>query len=79
MNIQQQSHIPVQLANAWFAKGKLAQASSFYQQAIKIDVTCSAAHFGLGRIALYTGQPAAALGHFEQALQLDPDNYRLQI
>jgi len=79
MNIQKQTHIPVQLANAWFAKGKLAQAASFYQQAIQIDANCSVAYFGLGRIALYMGQSVSALGHFEQALQLDPDNYRLQI
>lgn len=79
MTIQKQTTMHIQLANAWFAKGKLAQAASFYQQAIKSDANCSAAYFGLGRIALYAGQLVTALEHFEQALQLEPDNYRLQI
>lgn len=79
MNTQPQSNIHVQLANAWFAKGKLQQASTGYTRAIAADANCSAAYFGLGRIALYIGEPADALVHFTEALRLDPDNYRLQI
>jgi len=79
MDIQKQTHMHIQLANAWFAKGKLGQAANAYQQAIKIDTNCTAAYFGIGRIALYMGQLADALENFEHARQLDPDNYRLQI
>lgn len=69
----------IQLANAWFARGQFPRAEQSFQRAIQADPHSHAAHFGLARIRLYTGDAEAALVHMQGALDAAPDNTKYQV
>ncbi|MBA4190347.1 MAG: hypothetical protein C0467_20360 [Planctomycetaceae bacterium] len=60
------------LGNAYRSAGRLAEARSSYEQALKLDPNYADAHAFLGQTLRLQGQPADALEHIGQAIRIDP-------
>ncbi len=54
--------------------GRLAAAKDFFNRAVKLNSRTVLAHFGLGKADQLGGNPAGAIGHFQAALKVDPQN-----
>jgi protein O-mannosyl-transferase len=56
------------------ASGRVSEAQSQYQEALRLRPDYAEAHVNLGNAFLYGGQVQEAIGHYEQALRLKPDS-----
>lgn len=61
-------------AETFFAEGKLVQAITSYQQAIKSSPQDAALYVAIARVQVLAGQPAEAQANAENALLLSPEN-----
>ena len=61
------------LATAHLESGNLAEAERAFKWCLATDAEYAPAHNGLGLIAARKPDLAAAQGHFEKAVQLDPE------
>ena len=61
------------LAGAYRALNRVAEARASYQRAMQLDPTYAAAHYNLGLLLQGAGELAAAQQHFEQATRLQPN------
>ncbi|MCC6206967.1 MAG: tetratricopeptide repeat protein, partial [Gammaproteobacteria bacterium] len=61
------------LGNAYFAQGRLDEATACYLRAIALDPALVAAHFNLGLTHFRQGRPDAAATSYLTALKLKPD------
>lgn len=55
--------------------GKIDSAYNYYQAAVKIDDYCIISHARLGAILMKQNKLGEAAGHFEKALEYDPDQF----
>jgi len=62
------------LADAYFRIGAYPEAGEAWRRLATIDPGSPAAEIGLGRLALATGDAAAAIARFETALAASPDS-----
>ena len=62
----------VQLGNMYFDAGRFAEASSWYEDALKIDPRNPDVSTDLGITYYYTNQPDRALQQFDRSLAIDP-------
>jgi predicted aspartyl protease len=62
-----------------YRKGNLDQASSLYQQALRMDPKTARAHFGLGKLAMAKLKDKEAVQEIARAIELEPNEplYRL--
>lgn len=60
------------LANAYSAAGRAAEAIAHYEAALRLEPRYAAAHFNLAGAFLKLGRDEMAVKHYELALQLDP-------
>jgi predicted aspartyl protease len=62
-----------------YRKGNLDQASTLYQQALKMDPKTARAHFGLGKLAMAKLKDKEAVQEIARAIELEPNEplYRL--
>ncbi len=61
----------LQIGNANYRSGRLADAAAAYRAALDIEQGTGSVHYRLGLVALQQGNPAAALAEFEK--ETDPD------
>ncbi|MCA9179249.1 MAG: tetratricopeptide repeat protein [Planctomycetales bacterium] len=66
------------LAGCYLAQGLTDPAAPLYRQLLEQDEDSFEAHFGLGRIALDSGDAATALGHLEPLEARQPRNTSLR-
>jgi len=52
--------------------GKIAEAQTQFEQAVKLDPTLAEAHYWLGMAMVNAGKTADAKTHFEEYLKLAP-------
>ena len=65
------------LARAYFACGRLSEASREFASAVELDPVNDYAHFGLGLCLLRTGDHLGARRHLKLAIAMRPcDEYR---
>jgi hypothetical protein len=57
----------------WTQQAIWRDTGRLWAHAVKATSDCAVCHVNLGHILLETGQPIAALGHFERAFELRPD------
>jgi tetratricopeptide (TPR) repeat protein len=62
----------VQLGNMYFDAGRFAEASRWYEDALKIDPRNPDVSTDLGITYYYTNQPDRALQQFDRSLAIDP-------
>lgn len=62
----------VQLGNMYFDAGRFAEASRWYEDALKIDPRNPDVSTDLGITYYYTNQPDLALQQFDRSLAIDP-------
>ena len=55
------------------AEGRWVEATSLYEQALKIDTESAEAHFELGQLRARSGAFPAALENCERAMELKPE------
>ena len=67
------------LATAYLETGKVADAERVYKWSLATDEEYAPAHNGLGLVAIRKQDLPAARGHFEKAVQLDPDLLEAQL
>ena len=65
--------------NAAMRRGALAEAQSFYRQAIRADPGYMPAHNNLGNTLRRQGRYEEALGAFEAAVNLAPEDYEIHV
>lgn len=65
--------ILVNYGNALMAAGRPADATSRYEEALRVDPSLAVAAFNLGCVLMDTGQLPEAATRFEQALRANPD------
>src|SRR5262249_8675133 len=64
-----------ELANAYDASNRLAEAEAIYRKAIQLQPSHWAGYKDLGVFYQKHGQLTAALPYFQRVVQLTPDNY----
>jgi len=67
------------LATAYLETGKVVDAERVYKWSLATDEEYAPAHNGLGLVAIRKQDLPAARGHFEKAVQLDPDLLEAQL
>jgi choline-sulfatase len=67
------------LATAYLETGKVADAERVYKWSLATGEEYAPAHNGLGLVAIQKQDLPAARGHFEKAVQLDPDLLEAQL
>ena len=69
--------VPVNLGNIFLELNRLEEARASFKEALEIDKTNPAAHYGLGQVALSSRSYAEAIQHFEQTLAQVPSANRV--
>ena len=67
------------LGRAYHSRGELDAARTQYQEAVKVSKYLTAAHLGLGQIALAKGDPGKAVSSADEILAYDPSNLAARI
>ncbi|MGA3285713.1 MAG: tetratricopeptide repeat protein [Verrucomicrobiota bacterium] len=62
------------LGNAFLQKGKVDEAITQYQQALKANPDYDSAHINLGNAFLQKGKVDEAIIHYQQGLKINPDD-----
>ncbi|HZV06537.1 MAG TPA: DUF2142 domain-containing protein [Gemmataceae bacterium] len=57
--------------------GETQQAQEQFEEAVRLNLQHSAAHFNLGNL-LAASQPRKAIAHYREAVRLDPDNVQIR-
>lgn len=60
-----------------YRERRYLEAAKLYQQAVDVCPDCYLARAYLGDALLFAGDAEAALGHYREAAELNPDDYRL--
>jgi tetratricopeptide (TPR) repeat protein len=72
-----QAEALISQAEVHYQARRYAEASKLYERALAVCPECYLARAYLGDAALFGGDPAGALVHYQKAIELNPHDYRL--
>ncbi len=75
--VKPETEEPLGEAEALYDKKDFEGAAKKYRAVLEIDPKFYLVHAGLGDCALFSDKAAAALEHYDRAIELNPDDYRL--